>query len=191
MPPPWPERLVLRFESGVAWGSRRLDGADKKDAFSHNGVTLGVSLLGRAVLAPRWALLFGPSYTYWRANDETKDDIDYIRANSHHLAGRLELAIGVGRRWRDAVSVHPGLELGIQSVFHAPSDPKNGVLAESRRGPSFVASVGVCFASGSLCMAGRVGQAIADADDSPTVAVTLGVDIFGAVRAYRARRGRR
>lgn len=39
--------------------------------------------------------------------------------------------------------------------------------------------------------AGHERRSTSSTGDSPTVAVTLGVDIFGAVRAYRARRGRR
>lgn len=193
--PPWPERLVLRFEAGVAAGERRLD-SDKRaglgeTGFTHRGAVLGVSLLGRAPLARRWTLLFGPTYSYWRAENLVSNS-DYVRTNSHHMAARLESGIGIGRRWYDAVSVHPGVELGIQSVFHVRREAGSApVTADALRGASFVASLGLCFGSGSVCVSGRVGRALGTGYDSPTVAATLGVDVFGVIRAFRARRGRR
>lgn len=189
-PPPWPARLVLRVQGGVAFGRRIREGSMASNSgFTQTGVTFSVSLMGRAVLAPRWALLFGPSYTYWQGR-KYGGGSDVYTANSHQVTARTEVGIGLGRRWKEAVSLHPGVELGIEYIYLVIPSGKED-MPQTPRGPLFAANVGVCFAAGSICAWGRIARPLGTTDDYPTLGATLGVDIFGAIRAYRFKRGQR
>lgn len=188
--PPWPERLVLRVQGGMAWGRRVREKSDESaPGFTQRGATLSVTLMGRAVLAPRWALLFGPSYTYWQGR-KYGGGIDVYTANSHQVTARAEVAIGLGSRWREAVSLHPGVEIGIEYIY-LDTLPGHADMPITPRGPLFAGNLGICLVAGSVCVWGRVGRPVGTADDYPTLGATVGVDIFGAIRAHRWRRGRR
>jgi hypothetical protein len=197
-PPPWAERLALRLDMGFASG--RMTRRDSP-GYLHGGVTLGLTVLARAALAPRWALLFGPSYTYWRAESFKRG---VFSGNSHQVAAHLEVAAAVGLRRKDLVSVHAWAAAGLQhvvfneasgdSIMAAGSTEKIEYIDKRDRpmtGGTVGGGAGLCFASGSLCAWGRVSSVPGNWDSrTPTWAATVSVDFFAIARASRARKAR-
>lgn len=198
---PWAERLTTRFDVGYATGRLvRSEVVDVAAGRVHAGWTLGVAVLGRAKIGPRGIVQFGPSYTFWRALSRDgpaapEERLGVSSAGSHSAAARLELASGLGRQYPQVVSVHFGLELGVQYVvfdkvrYAPPGEKYVNRIYSHLTGGALGGSAGVCLLSGSICASGRVGSVPGGWRSLvPTLGVTVGVDAFGVARALGARK---
>lgn len=193
-PDPWYQRFALRIETGFSTG--RLTRVGYQGKYSHSGGFLQLSLLPRFPLQNgRHAALFGPYYSFWRANvkpktaDGTLDD-----ARVHSFGAKLEFDLGLWQSLERWLTVHPSIEMGLDYVRFDTNvaHPPDGYLD-----PSYLDIPGFVFAGNlNLCVWDAVGcvgvrlKSVPGQVSVPTTQVTFGFDPMRLVAALKSRRSR-